>query len=151
MTYNYRNYTNCCYMFRCKKHSTFTVQTVQLNFTYSSFIEAIARRSAAQHNANSPADVFWSAVLPAFWYCTCINTHTLIHAVSTDLAISRYSPKAQCHQFTALWNNPISSLWLLQAFWVLLHRNGLTFRKVTSSDHVSDEMITKIHTVYIQL
>ena len=39
----------------------------------------------------------------------------------------------------------------LQAFCVLLHRNGITFRNDTSSDHVSDEMITKINTVELQL
>jgi len=50
-----------------------------------------------------------SAVLPGLWYCTCINTHTLSHVVRTDLSNSRYSPKAQCHHFTAIQKNSIPS------------------------------------------
>ena len=80
------------------------------------------------------------------WYCTCINTHTLSHVVRTDLSNSRYSPKVQCHQFTAIQNTPIPSpmatasvLFSLASEWNSIQKRGVIPSR-------AGEMLGKINT-----
>jgi len=87
MNCTYSNYTEAAATCSAaQQHSTFTVQilyklySLQMNCTYSNYTQAAAICSAAQEHRNSPADVFWNAVLPVAWYFMFIyrQSHTEI-------------------------------------------------------------------------